>query len=50
MAASDVPPAWEAEVEAIDRETRGDFQGAEEALLEALSRIRQRRALEGGDR
>jgi hypothetical protein len=39
----DVEPAWEAVHEAVDREIAGDYNGAEKALLEALSRIRQRR-------
>jgi hypothetical protein len=36
-------PAWRAVHVAVDREIAGDFDGAEKALLEALSRIRQRR-------
>jgi hypothetical protein len=48
MQREECPPAWEAQIEAIEREMRGDFDGAEEALLEVLSRIRRRQAIEGG--
>lgn len=40
----DTEPAWKAVHVAVDREIAGDYEGAEGALLEALSRIRQRRA------
>jgi hypothetical protein len=39
----DIEPAWKAVHVAVDREIAGDLKGAEWALLEALSRIRQRR-------
>lgn len=39
----EIQPAWKAVDEAVDREIAGDFDRAEKALLEALSRIRQRR-------